>query len=217
MGRPKKSEQGSTSTAERIILKAMELFAERGYAAVSVRQITRSLSLNEATLYIYYKNKEALLEAIFERWNKKFIEPGFQLPPVEVFQSQENFELGENLIAGAKRFFDKADRETRLTWRILLNGQYRFKSARQGVENQILNAPVKFFTTLLQRYQEAGQLPEDFNSESAGRIIAAVFFEYSFRANLMAAWNEEDASTLANLNKDLRQLGELLQNRTIHQ
>ena len=212
MGRPKKSEQGPVSTSGRILQKAMELFAEKGYNAVSVREITRSLNLNEATLYIHYKNKASLFAAIFERWKNKLISPEFELPPVEVFQKQGDLNIGENLIMGAKRFFSKADRETQLTWRILLNGQYHLKSAKQGVEDHILEAPVVFFTTLLQRYQEVGKLPDHLDTESAGRIIAAVFFNFSFRANLNAAWHKRNTGITKKLNRDLQLLGDMIGN-----
>jgi len=102
MGRPKKSELGPVPTKERILQKALELFATRGYDAVSVRDITNPLELNQATLYIYYKNKAALLDAIFKRLEERLIEPGFVVPPVKYFSAMESFNLATFLIEGAK-------------------------------------------------------------------------------------------------------------------
>lgn len=68
--------------------------------------------------------------------------------------------------------------------------QYRHESARRSMEEHLLNAPVGFFAEILKRMQSAGRIRADVNCESAGRIIAATFFDYSFRSNLKAAWNE---------------------------
>jgi AcrR family transcriptional regulator len=55
------------STATRILDVAEELFAERGYAAVSVREIAGRVGLNQASLYNHFPSKQALYEAVLER------------------------------------------------------------------------------------------------------------------------------------------------------
>ena len=54
------------STRARIFIAAVDLFSQRGYSGVSVRDITREVGINESSMYNHFKNKEALLEAIFE-------------------------------------------------------------------------------------------------------------------------------------------------------
>lgn len=50
------------------ILDAAELlFARHGLRGTRVREIAAAAGVNEATLYNYYKNKEALYEAVLER------------------------------------------------------------------------------------------------------------------------------------------------------
>lgn len=56
----------SVSTRERIFMTAVDLFSQRGFSGVSVRDITREVGINESSMYNHFKNKEALLEAIFE-------------------------------------------------------------------------------------------------------------------------------------------------------
>jgi len=204
MGRPKKSEAGAIPTAERIFQQALLLFAAKGFDAVSVRDITGSLGLNEATLYVHYKNKAALLEAIFERFEQRLLTPGFQLPPPDAFGGQEGVDLASFLIEGAKHFFARADRETRLTWRILMISQYSHEQARRSVESHVLAAPVRFFSGLLEGLQNAGRIRKEIDCQRAARIIAALFFDYSFRANLKAAWGEPGDADFDVLAEDLR-------------
>ncbi len=211
MGRPTKTEQGPVSTKERIFQKALELFAAKGFDAVSVRDITRALHLNEASLYNHYKNKSALLYVILERLKNNLIDPGFRLPPVETFATDEDFVLADYLIEGARRFFGRADRETLLTWRMLMISQYRYETARTTIEEQLLNAPRDFLTALLENMQSAGRIAAPVDCRSAGRILAALFFDYSFRANLKAAWNEESDEEFSRLKEDVRSVTEWLQ------
>lgn len=210
MGRPKKSDMGSVPTEERILQKALELFALKGYDAVSVRDITTPLGLNQATLYIYYKNKAALLDAIFRRLEEKLINPGFSVPPPEFFAEMETFDLATFLIAGAKRFFGRTDQETRFTWRLLMMSQYQHEVARHSMEIQVLDAPMRHFAALLDSIKAAGLIKDEVDTVSAGRIIATMFFEYSFRANLAAAWEEKHDHVFDRLCEDLRAFADLI-------
>lgn len=54
-------------TADRILDAAEALFAARGFAGTSVRDIANAVGLNPASLYNHFDNKEALYEAVLER------------------------------------------------------------------------------------------------------------------------------------------------------
>ncbi len=56
-----------SSTATRILDVAEQLFAERGFAAVSVREIAGRVGLNQASIYNHFSSKQALYEAVLER------------------------------------------------------------------------------------------------------------------------------------------------------
>ena len=55
------------ATRARILDAAEALFADEGYATVSLRRITFKAKANVAAVNYYFKSKEALLEAIFVR------------------------------------------------------------------------------------------------------------------------------------------------------
>ncbi len=51
-----------------IILKAAtRAFAQKGFAAVGIREIAREAGLNSATLYHYFSNKEGIYATVLER------------------------------------------------------------------------------------------------------------------------------------------------------
>lgn len=211
MGRPKLSDVGPVPTRERILQRALEMFARKGYDAVSVREITRSLELNEATLYIHYRNKADLLEAIFTKLEESLLKPGFTVPPVEMFRTEKAFSLSAFLVEGAKLFYGRTDRNTLLTWRILIMNQYAYEAAKNSVKAHLLEAPEKFFIAMLKNIKSAGKIWSHVDTESAGRIIAAIFFQYSFTANLNAAWENERSEEFRLLEKNLKLLGRLLE------
>jgi AcrR family transcriptional regulator len=51
---------------DRILLKALELFSERGYDATSVREICEAAGVTKPTLYHFYGSKEGVYRAIVE-------------------------------------------------------------------------------------------------------------------------------------------------------
>jgi AcrR family transcriptional regulator len=61
---------GSTAeaTQRRILDAAEELFAERGYAGTSIRDIAERLSMTKAALYYHFPGKLDVLAALVEPW-----------------------------------------------------------------------------------------------------------------------------------------------------
>ena len=55
------------TTKDKIRQTALMLFADRGYEAVSVRDIAEALALSKGALYRHYTDKRAILDAILER------------------------------------------------------------------------------------------------------------------------------------------------------
>jgi Transcriptional regulator len=55
------------STSDRLLEVAERLFAEKGYSGVSLRSITAAADANMAAVHYYFRSKQGLLQAIFER------------------------------------------------------------------------------------------------------------------------------------------------------
>ncbi|GAP96299.1 TetR/AcrR family transcriptional regulator [Leptolyngbya sp. NIES-2104] len=49
-----------------LLLKSFDLLAEKGYAAITMRQIAQGLGVSTGTLYHYFPSKEALFEQLVE-------------------------------------------------------------------------------------------------------------------------------------------------------
>lgn len=49
-----------------LLSKCFDLFAAKGYAAITMRQISAGLKVSTGTLYHYFPNKQALFEQLVE-------------------------------------------------------------------------------------------------------------------------------------------------------
>lgn len=56
--------QRSEKTKQAILAAAASLFSERGYDSVTMRQIAKAAGCSHTTIYIYFKDKEALLHEL---------------------------------------------------------------------------------------------------------------------------------------------------------
>lgn len=57
---------GEETTKERILSVAIDLFAQKGFDAISLREIAEAAGIRKATLYYYFTSKDEILEKIFE-------------------------------------------------------------------------------------------------------------------------------------------------------
>lgn len=66
------SNDADAETRERILLAAAALFADKGYAATSVREIAEGAKVTKPMLYYYFKNKEDLYVQLLDHANLTF-------------------------------------------------------------------------------------------------------------------------------------------------
>ena len=64
MAGPASTEVAPSKAASRIVTAAVQLFAEKGYGATSLRDIAASLNMSPGAVYPHFKAKESLLFAI---------------------------------------------------------------------------------------------------------------------------------------------------------
>ncbi len=60
------TKKNEKKTKERIFESAVDLFAEKGFDATSMREIAESVGIKKASMYSHYKSKDKILEKILE-------------------------------------------------------------------------------------------------------------------------------------------------------
>ena len=56
-------------TTEALLFAARDLFSQRGYNAVTTKEIAARADVNEVTLFRHFQSKQKLFEAVFEHFN----------------------------------------------------------------------------------------------------------------------------------------------------
>ena len=65
--------EGGSPTKERILMTSTVLFARKGYAAVSMRDIARSIGIKPSSLYNHFESKERLWAAALEHLKRLWL------------------------------------------------------------------------------------------------------------------------------------------------
>jgi AcrR family transcriptional regulator len=63
------SEHGTMSTKDKLLLSAIDIMSEKGYAATTTKEIALGAGVNEVTLFRHFGTKEGLVRAAFSRFH----------------------------------------------------------------------------------------------------------------------------------------------------
>ena len=63
-----------TSTKEKLVAAALDLFSKKGYSATSVDEIAESIGIKGPNLYKYFKGKEALFKELSELSDQSYLD-----------------------------------------------------------------------------------------------------------------------------------------------
>lgn len=90
-GRPVKV-PGEKGTKEKIFDAAVDLFAERGYDGVSIRDIAKAVGIRESSVYKHYSGKDEILDAIFEYLKSRLYAPPAPGMSMDALSDRMSFE-----------------------------------------------------------------------------------------------------------------------------
>ena len=174
-------EKKSGSTKERIFGTAVELFSQKGYSGVSVRDITRTVGINESSMYNHFKNKEALLGAIFEYFRERIGGAVFSEEAVDGIIDQVGplAFLEQSLDLFVQRLGDPVMNQI---GRILTIEQFSNENIRQLFEKQVFEVPRLIYTRAFAKMIRDGAIqsfePEMLANEYLAYSVS-LYYEYA--------------------------------------
>ncbi len=130
----------SKPTKERIFDVALELFSQKGFDAVSVREIAREVGIRESSIYNHYKNKEAILDTIIDYFMNELYQSGFS-------EEEESALLEESpeayLQQGARMYMESINTpQMEKIWRLVSIETYHNDKIREFFKKELLDAPI---------------------------------------------------------------------------
>ena len=81
------------SYRKRLLVQCFDLFAERGYSALTMRQIAEVLNVSTGTLYHYFPSKEALFQQLAEEISQQTVMEALSQAPRHVSLEERLMDL----------------------------------------------------------------------------------------------------------------------------
>ena len=148
----------ANDTKERILVAALEMFSQNGYAGTNIREMSASLGLVKSGVYKHFESKEAIWNALLDRMIA-YYEACFgsteHLPPVP--------DSLEGLVEMTMRLVDFTvhDEKVVMTRKLLSIEQYRDERARELATKHFLTGLTEIFTPLFAGMMDKGLLRRD--------------------------------------------------------
>jgi AcrR family transcriptional regulator len=153
-------------TKERLLRVAIDLFAARGFAGTSIRDIAGAMGMSVSNIYHYYGSKEGILLSILERASGPLLQ-GLEgvalldLPPLERFARliDEHVELSH-----------RVNRESRIYTIDLRQLPPEARAATREVQQRVLDV----YVALLQPLADAGLVRSHNVTVTAFNVMAVI-------------------------------------------
>ena len=130
-------------TKERILMAALDMFSQNGYAGTNIRELAASLGMGKSSMYRHFESKEeiwnALLDELIAYYDDRFGSPEHLLPVPD---------SADELIAMTMRMVDFTIHDERVikTRKVLTIEQFRDERARELATKHFLMGLTKMFT-----------------------------------------------------------------------
>ncbi len=139
-----------TSTKEKLLMAALDLFSQKGYSATSVDEIAESIGITGPSIYRYFKGKAALLEELTGATDAAYMEK-MQIESESVLGirtaqqlkefslGQINYTLSNERIVRLRKMYTIEQFRNKTMGEVATNHQY----------NNILGMYIRIFSSLM--------------------------------------------------------------------
>ena len=168
--------EDGVSNKERILHAAIELFAQKGYSGVTMREIAEKVQIKAASIYNHFSGKEALLEEVvrlFRQGLHEQVYPGFDA------QAENLQGYIESVVTANVRFFTNPLYAG--MGAIILREQFQNAAVRGMLHEELIVRPREAFAAYFEKMMAAGKMRSADPGMAAKEFHA--FFIYRFYEN----------------------------------
>lgn len=147
-----KSKDNIKPTKERIFDVSLELFATKGFDAVSVREIARAVGIRESSIYNHYPSKDAIMDSIFTYFQKELV----KMRPPEARNPDKINELTPDIFRErVNRTLDilRTPKMAKI-FQISSSEQFRDERAKNIILHTLIKEPQQFTENVLEKMVE---------------------------------------------------------------
>ena len=150
---------GRKNTKEKIFDVSIDLFSQKGYDGVSIRQIAGEVGIKESSIYNHYNSKESILESILNYYIKEMLKE-----EAPIMQSEENLDVDFDQFykEGSDRFISKLSEEKMMKiTRIFLVESYHNEKIKNFVKEAIIGYAIDGWEDLFEVMKEKNFIRRD--------------------------------------------------------
>lgn len=180
-------------TRQRILDTALRLFSQRGFSAVSIRDICAEVHIKESSVYYHFKNKRAIFDELLILFGQRAERMMGQLERAVDGQPEAN---GNTLYhRTCEVFFDDylMDSFCNSVLRLLLIEQHSSAEAGQVLDRWMFEVPLSFQSSVFSALISRGLL-RDFDSEYLAVRFYAPIYMFAQRWLFSGALTQERKS-----------------------
>jgi AcrR family transcriptional regulator len=181
-----------TDKQKRVLDAAMEVFAEKGYAAASTAEIAKRAGVAEGTVFKTFKTKKDLLLGVVAPFFVKRIAPPLLAEVKDIITAPHpRFEdFVRALYTNRIHFIRAHDRLVRIAFQ-----EVPFhEEIRNIVKEIVLKEMAPHAVIMVRRFQELGQIRKDADPASVLRIVIGTFMAYAITSTLVVPehpWDDD--------------------------
>ncbi len=164
------------TTHERILSVSLDLFSEKGYSAVSIRDICRQVQIKESSVYYHFKNKQAIFDELISRF-QKYAES--MMKKLESALNEKNNHPGDHFyLSVCENFFENylMDEFCNKVIRLLWIEQFHNAQVKEVYDYWIFTKPLGIQSEIFEMLVRMGILCSADSKYLAIKYYAPIFF-----------------------------------------
>jgi len=168
--------QQVTSTRDRVLSAALEVFGRKGFNGATTREIARQAGVNEVTLFRYFGSKEALFASVIEE----------RSPLVQIRRTisiDADTSIDDLLIHNVKAVLE-ALRANKHLYMVLLGDAWRIPKTRAMINDLAIQRGMSLVSGFIEAQMEVGRLRK-MDPVLAGRALMGMVQLYFLMNELL--------------------------------
>lgn len=162
-------------TKKKILDVSLELFSQKGYSAVSIRDICKYVEIKESSVYYHFENKQSIFDELLNMFTQ--IAQGMMTQLENgLADGQNSFSDGFNTVTNC--FFEQylMDEFCNKVMRIMFIEQFNNEDVRKLYQHWLMDEPLNFQRKIFSVLTSAGMITNCDSGYLAIKYYAPIYF-----------------------------------------
>ena len=163
-------------TKQKILDVSLDLFSQKGFSAVSIRDICAQVNIKESSVYYHFKNKQAIFDELLHRFEQVATDMMIRLEQSLSVQSYSMEKPFYQTVCDT--FFERyfMDDFCNKIMRLLLIEQFGNSEVQKIYDCWMFEKPLEFQSKVFYTLMEIGILPKTDSEYLAVKYYAPIYF-----------------------------------------